>query len=88
MEHNDRCCALRVNEYTEMTATRTISTLVSELTTPIGAFSTQCSCKAADKPYLRWFHRGSKMAESILVAISLLGIAAAAGFGVRELMDT
>jgi len=28
-----------------------------------------------------------KMAESILVAISLLGIAAAAGFGVRELMD-
>jgi len=82
MEHNDRCCALRVNEYTEMTAMRTIST------TPIGAFSTQCSCKAADKPYLRWFHRGSKMAESILVAISLLGIAAAAGFGVRELMDT
>ena len=22
MEHNDRCCALRVNEYTEMTAMR------------------------------------------------------------------
>jgi len=27
------------------------------------------------------------MAESILVALSLLGMAAAAGFGVRELMD-
>ena len=53
-------------------------------TTSIGGLSTQCSCKA----YLRWFHRGSKMAESILVAITLLGIAAAAGFGVRELMDT
>jgi hypothetical protein len=31
--------------------------------------------------------RGRKMAELILVAISLLGIAAAAGFGVREIMD-
>jgi len=27
------------------------------------------------------------MAESILVALSLLGMAAAAGFGLRELMD-
>jgi hypothetical protein len=39
----------------------------------------------ADKP-IKVVRRGSKMAESILVAISLLGMAAAAGFGVKELM--
>jgi hypothetical protein len=40
----------------------------------------------ADKP-IKVVRRGSKMAESILVALSLLGMAAAAGFAARELMD-